>query len=64
MFCNIRPEGVISAPDVESIYDIPLNFEKDNLSVVLANVLKIDLKDKPSNFGHWQTFVKKSKSVK
>ena len=64
MFCNIRPEGVISAPDVESIYDIPLNFEKDNLSTVLANVLKIDLKDKPSNFGPWEAFVKKSKSVK
>ena len=63
MFCNIRPEGVISAPDVESIYDIPLNFEKDNISTVLANVLKIDLKKYPLNFGPWTTFVKKSKSV-
>ncbi len=30
--CNIAEEDVISAPDVESIYDIPVNFEKDNIS--------------------------------
>ncbi|MBP7811576.1 MAG: CTP synthase [Candidatus Moranbacteria bacterium] len=29
--CNIRKEDVISAPDVESIYDVPLNFEQDHL---------------------------------
>jgi CTP synthase len=64
MFCNIRPEGVISAPDVESVYDIPINFEKDNISSVLGKVLKINLKNKPLDFGPWQAFVKKSKSVK
>ncbi len=64
MFCNIKPEGVISAPDVESIYDVPINFERDNLSAVLAEVLKLDLKKKPLDFGPWQAFVKKSKSVK
>jgi CTP synthase len=64
MFCNIRPEGVISAPDVESIYDIPLNFEKDNISQVLCDALKIDLKDRALDFGPWQAFVKKSKSVR
>ncbi|MBP6975366.1 MAG: CTP synthase [Candidatus Moranbacteria bacterium] len=29
--CSIRKEDVISAPDVESIYDVPLNFEQDHL---------------------------------
>src|SRR3989338_6701504 len=27
LFCNIASDRVISAPDVDSIYDIPLNFE-------------------------------------
>ncbi len=31
IFCNIAKEDVISAPDIESLYEIPLNFEKDNL---------------------------------
>lgn len=30
-FCNIKEEDVISAPDIESIYDVPINFEKDKL---------------------------------
>ena len=31
IFCNVKPEDVISAPDVNSIYEIPINFEKENL---------------------------------
>ncbi len=30
-FCNIDERDVISAPDAESIYDVPLNFEHDRL---------------------------------
>lgn len=62
-FCNVRPEDVISAPDVGSIYDIPLNFEKDHLSDRLCAMLglpcdtKADLKD-------WKRFVAHSKNGK
>lgn len=31
MFCNIQPEDVISAPDIKSIYEVPVNFSKDKL---------------------------------
>ena len=31
-FCNVLDEAVISAPNIESIYEVPINFEKDNLS--------------------------------
>jgi CTP synthase len=31
IFCNVAKEDVISAPDIESIYDVPLNFEKDKM---------------------------------
>jgi CTP synthase len=64
MFCNIRPECVISAPDVESIYDVPVNFEKDHLSTILCNVLKIDLKNRSLKLASWNNFVKRSKAVK
>ena len=30
-FCNVGKEDVISAPDIKTIYEIPLNFEKDRL---------------------------------
>ncbi len=64
MFCNIRPECVISAPDVESIYDIPINFERDHLSTILCSLLKVDLKNRPMRCAAWRSFIKRSKSVK
>lgn len=39
LFCNIPAEQVVSAPDVESIYDVPLNFEKDHIGDTLSRVL-------------------------
>lgn len=59
-FCNVKPECVISAPDVESIYDVPLNFEKDKLSDLICTTL--GLKCKPSNLRDWQGFVRRSKN--
>lgn len=32
VFCNIRPEDVINAPDVKSIYLVPINFDKQKFS--------------------------------
>ena len=60
LFCNTRPEAVISAPDVKSIYDIPLNFEKDGLGDILTDIL--GLAKRKSNMHEWQKFVKKSKN--
>jgi CTP synthase len=39
--CSIPADRVISAPDVDSIYDIPLNFEKEKLSDKLCEMLGI-----------------------
>ncbi len=62
-FCNVRVENVISAPDVESIYDIPLNFEKDNLSDRLCDMLQLSC-TKKSDLSDWKRFVSKSKNTK
>ena len=59
-FCNILPERVISAPDVESIYDVPVNFEKDGLGKILCDIL--ELKDKPADLDDWKAFVAKTKN--
>ncbi len=39
MFCNIAQDHIISAPDVESIYDIPINFEKEGLGDMICNTI-------------------------
>ncbi|KKU14813.1 MAG: CTP synthetase [Parcubacteria group bacterium GW2011_GWB1_45_9] len=49
--CNVREEDVISAPDIESIYEIPVNFEKDNLSGIILE--KLGLKSKKKDMRRW-----------
>jgi CTP synthase len=59
-FCNVKLENVISAPDVDSIYDVPLNFEKDDLSMRICQQLGLKCKQKADLAG-WKKFVKRSK---
>ena len=60
-FCNVRAENVISAPDVKSIYDIPLNYETDKLSQRLCEQLGIKSKKLP-DLTAWKKFVSRSKT--
>ncbi len=60
LFCNILPERVISAPDVQSIYDVPVNFEKDGLGYILCDVL--GLEQRPSDLREWEAFAAKTKN--
>jgi len=62
-FCNVKVENVISAPDVDSIYDIPLNFEKGHLSDRLCDLLNLKC-SKKSDLSQWKRFVSKSKNPK
>ncbi len=59
-FCNVKKEHVISAPDVDSIYDIPLNLEADNFSQRLCDLLKLSCNKNP-DLTAWKKFVNKSK---
>jgi len=61
VFCNILPERVISAPDVESIYDVPINYEKDGLGNILTEVLGLPNRD--TDLSEWEDFVQKSKNT-
>ncbi|MBI2514800.1 CTP synthase [Candidatus Wolfebacteria bacterium] len=54
--CSVPEEAVISAPDVASIYEVPVNFEKDNLSGVILNKLKLQPRKK--DLRDWQGLVR------
>lgn len=62
-FCNVKVEHVISAPDVKSVYDVPVNFEKDNLSALICAQLGI-VAPRPVNLTAWKNFVSRSKNGK
>ncbi len=62
VFCNIAPEDVISAPDIETIYQVPLNFEKENLGNKLLK--KLNLKPrKKRDLKDWEIFVNTIKNA-
>ncbi len=57
MFCNVPASRVISAPDVDSIYDIPANFEREGLSDTLCEMLFLTCKSTRSQSAEgWDVF--------
>ncbi len=65
MFCNVPIDRVISAPDVDSIYDIPLNFEREGLGDMICDVvgMKCESGDNPES-KKWRAFAKSVHAVK
>lgn len=62
IFCNVGKEDVISAPDIKAIYEIPVNFEKENLGNRILK--KFSLRAKKNDLHDWKKLVKTIKSVK
>ena len=63
--CNIPPENVIAAPDCESIYDIPLNFEKDHLGERILRQFGLKARTGQNcNNQAWEKFVAATKNAK
>ncbi|MBI4812024.1 CTP synthase [Candidatus Falkowbacteria bacterium] len=62
IFCNVAREDVISAPDVKSIYEVPINFERDGLG---DNILKkFGLKKRKKDLIDWRKMVARMNNAK
>lgn len=57
LFCDIKKEGIIEATNVESIYEIPLIFEKQGLGDLIIKLL--NLKCKRPDLKEWKRMVDK-----
>ncbi len=53
--CGLEEGDVISAPNIESIYEVPLNFERDNISDRILK--KLHLRPKNKDMKEWKNFV-------
>jgi CTP synthase len=47
LFCNVRPEAVIEARDVESIYQVPIAYHEQGLDSELLRAFDLDSTTKP-----------------
>jgi len=62
MLCSIEPENAISAPNVGSIYDIPVRFEDEKLGEKILK--RLHLKARRKDLVEWRKFVEKSTNAK
>ena len=60
--CSLPIERIISAPDVYSIYDVPVNFEKENFGSVLLKTIGLPVRHR--DMIEWTTFANKIKKIK
>jgi CTP synthase len=52
LFCDVSKEAVIAASDVDSVYQVPVNFAEQGVDEIILRALAIDAR--PRNLGPWQ----------
>ncbi len=62
LFCNVPEKYVISAPDVKNVYEVLINFERDDLSRLILK--KLGLKYKKTDLKKWYDLVEDIKASK
>jgi CTP synthase len=55
LFCSVPPEYVISAVDVETIYEVPLWFHQQRFDLLVSDHLKLE--SRPVDLAAWQRMV-------
>lgn len=51
IFCNVSPEDVISAPDIDNIYQVPINLEKEKIGAKILK--KFDMPERRKDLHEW-----------
>ena len=64
LFCDVPRDGVISVPDVESIYDVPLMLEDAGLGRIMARHFGIEGPNRQPDLAPWRRLVERMKRPK
>ncbi len=62
LFCNVEEDAVITAKDVDSIYEVPIVFHKEGLDEKIVE--KLNIWTKAPDLSEWEEIVQKVKSPK
>ncbi len=55
LFCSVKEENVIAAPDVETIYELPLLLQKEHFDKKLVN--RLSLENRESKMDVWKNII-------
>jgi len=62
LFCDVEEEAVVTAKDVETIYEVPLVFHQEGLDDIVLKLLGLPVR--PSDLSEWERIVRRIKSPK
>jgi CTP synthase len=57
LFCNVDEREVITAPDVESIYEVPLLLAEEHLDEIILEMLQLEVRSR--ELGSWRELVRR-----
>jgi CTP synthase len=57
LFCNVKEPAVISAQDVDTIYDVPLAFHEQGLDDLIVQQLRLDTQAPQVDLAEWRNLV-------
>ncbi len=62
LFCDIHPDSVIEAMDAETLYEVPLSLQKQNMDQIVCKHLKLDCKE--ADMTEWKELVNRVTNLK
>jgi CTP synthase len=57
LFCNVKESAVISAQDVDTIYDVPLAFHEQGLDSLIVSALGLEQRAPQVDLSEWRNLV-------
>src|SRR5881227_3814765 len=60
LFCDVEEEAVITAKDVETVYEVPLVFHHEGLDEIVLKLLSLEAR--PIDLARWEDVVRRVKS--
>jgi len=57
LFCNVKEQAVISAQDVDAIYDVPLAFHEQGLDDLIVTQLRLESHAQQVDLSEWRKLV-------
>lgn len=62
-FCDVEPIAVINAPDVSSIYEVPLVMDQENVGKYVIKRIKLGVGEESHDLSQWRVIVKSLKKM-
>ena len=62
LFCNVYEEAVVNAPDVKSVYEIPLVFNHQGLDQLIVDLLRLPLGD--TDLRQWTALINRMNTAR